>query len=228
LHPRRPVLILKRPFGRHIAFYIAAAVGVAAFCVSLFFSAPLASTIGATVFFVAYIVLVLNDMPLLTADYLRRNARGTDLPVPIIFIVTLAVICVAVFGLFQLVNDSPDPHPLRLAFAMAAIPLGWFTIHLMAALHYAHLYWWPGDRGDGAKGRKSEPRGGLEFPGGAPPCGWDFLYFSTVIGMTAQTADTGIASAAMRRAVLLHGVVSFFFNTVIVAAAVNVAVSLGQ
>jgi uncharacterized membrane protein len=46
--------------------------------------------------------------------------------------------------------------------------------------------------------------------------------------MTAQTADTGIASAAMRRAVLLHGIASFFFNTVIVAAAVNVAVSLGQ
>jgi uncharacterized membrane protein len=32
----------------------------------------------------------------------------------------------------------------------------------------------------------------------------------------------------MRRAVLVHGIVSFFFNTVIVAAAVNVAVSLGQ
>jgi uncharacterized membrane protein len=32
----------------------------------------------------------------------------------------------------------------------------------------------------------------------------------------------------MRKAVLLHGIVSFFFNTVIVAAAVNAAVSLGK
>jgi uncharacterized membrane protein len=221
-------MLLKRPFGRHIPFYIAAAAGLAAFCISLVFSAPLASTFGATVFFAIYIALVLHDMPLFTADYLRRNARKTDLPVQIIFVVTLAVICVAIFGLFQVVYDSPDPRPLRLAFSLAAIPLGWFTIHLMAALHYAHLYWWPGDRKGTAKGKENGPRGGLDFPGDAPPGGWDFLYFSTVIGMTAQTADTGISSTAMRRAVLLHGVVSFFFNTVIVAAAVNVAVSLGQ
>jgi uncharacterized membrane protein len=32
----------------------------------------------------------------------------------------------------------------------------------------------------------------------------------------------------MRRRTLVHGIVSFFFNTVIVAAAVNVAVSLGK
>jgi uncharacterized membrane protein len=221
-------MTLKRPFDRHIPFYIAAATGIAAFCVSLAFSVPLASTFGATVFFVVYIALVLRDMPLFTADYLRRNARKTDLPVQIIFIVTLAVICVAIFGLFQVVYHSPDPRPLRLAFSLAAIPLGWFTIHLMAALHYAHLYWWPGDREAGAKGKKSGPHGGLDFPGDAPPEGWDFLYFSTVIGMTAQTADTGITSHTMRRAVLVHGIVSFFFNTVIVAAAVNVAVSLGN
>ena len=221
-------MTVKRPLGRHIPFYIAAAAGVAAFCVSLVLSAPQASTFGAIVFFAVYIALVLRDMPLFTADYLRRNARKTDLPVQIIFSVTVAVICVALFGLFQVVYHSPDPQPLQLAFSLAAIPLGWFTIHLMAALHYAHLYWWPGDRKASPKGKENGPRGGLDFPGDAPPEGWDFLYFSTVIGMTAQTADTGITSPAMRKAVLLHGIVSFFFNTVIVAAAVNVAVSLGN
>ncbi|MGN6466551.1 MAG: DUF1345 domain-containing protein [Rhizobiaceae bacterium] len=219
--------MLNRPLGRHMPFYIAAALGIAAFCVSLVVSATIASTAGATVFFAAYIVLVLRDMHLLTSDYLRKNARRTDLPVQLIFVVTLAVICVAVFGLFEVVNGSPDPKPLRLAFSLAAIPLGWFTIHLMTALHYAHLYWLPGDA-EGGKGGKKGPHGGLDFPGEAAPAGWDFLYFSTVIGMTAQTADTGITSPAMRKAVLLHGVVSFFFNTVIVAAAVNVAVSLGN
>ena len=219
--------MLNRPLGRHMPFYIAAALGIAAFCVSLAISATIASTAGATVFFAAYIVLVLRDMRLLTSDYLRKNARRTDLPVQLIFVVTLAVICVAVFGLFEVVNGSPDPKPLRLAFSLAAIPLGWFTIHLMTALHYAHLYWLPGDS-EGGKGGQKDPHGGLDFPGEAAPAGWDFLYFSTVIGMTAQTADTGITSPAMRKAVLLHGVVSFFFNTVIVAAAVNVAVSLGN
>lgn len=46
--------------------------------------------------------------------------------------------------------------------------------------------------------------------------------------MTAQTSDTAITSTAMRRINLIHAIVSFFFNTVLVAAAVNVAVSLGQ
>ncbi len=75
--------------------------------------------------------------------------------------------------------------------------------------------------------KKKMPVGGLEFPGGKRPEGSDFLYFSTVIGMTAQTADTGITTAHMRRVVLVHSILSFFFNTVIVAAAVNLAVTLG-
>lgn len=45
--------------------------------------------------------------------------------------------------------------------------------------------------------------------------------------MTAQTADTNISTTHMRCVVLVHSILSFFFNTVIVAAAVNLAVSLG-
>ncbi|HCH72874.1 MAG TPA: DUF1345 domain-containing protein, partial [Ochrobactrum sp.] len=58
--------------------------------------------------------------------------------------------------------------------------------------------------------------------------GWDFAYFAYVIGMTAQTSDTSVTTPAMRRITLLHSIVSFFFNTVLVAASVNVAVALGS
>jgi uncharacterized membrane protein len=44
--------------------------------------------------------------------------------------------------------------------------------------------------------------------------------------MTAQTSDVAVTKTRMRKLNLLHSVVSFFFNTVLVAAAVNVAVSL--
>jgi uncharacterized membrane protein len=44
--------------------------------------------------------------------------------------------------------------------------------------------------------------------------------------MTAQTSDIAITSTGMRKINLLHAIVSFFFNTVLVAAAVNAAVSL--
>ena len=83
-----------------------------------------------------------------------------------------------------------------------------------------------GDEVD-TKTKKKIPVGGLLFPGDKRPEGWDFLYFSAVIGMTAQTADTNISTTHMRCVVLVHSILSFFFNTVIVAAAVNLAVSLG-
>ncbi len=60
------------------------------------------------------------------------------------------------------------------------------------------------------------------------PYGWDFLYFSYTVGATAQTSDVEVTNTAMRMVCIVHSVFSFFFNTVLVAAAVNVAVSLGN
>lgn len=213
------------PLHRHMQFAVSACIGVLALLVALFFHAPLAYSIGANAFFIVYIALVLAQMPLLSADYLNRNARATDQPIIVIFIVTLGVVAVATVSLFQLINGKGRAGAPELTFALASVPLGWFTIHAMAAMHYAHIYW-VGDTSQDKRAR-NKPVGGLEFPGTERPKGWDFLYFATVIGMTAQTADTGITTTRMRCIVLLHSIVSFFFNTVIVAAAVNFAVSLG-
>jgi uncharacterized membrane protein len=217
---------LKTPMHQHMQFALAAAIGVVALLLALLLHAPLPYPIGANVFFASYIALVLALMPNLTGRYLSKNARATDLPVLAIFAVTLFVVGAAVVSLFLLINQKDAAHPLQLAFAMLSIPLGWFTIHAMASLHYAHVYWKDGDQIDD-KTKKKMPVGGLDFPGGKRPEGWDFLYFATVIGMTAQTADTAVTTSQMRLVVLVHSVLSFFFNTVIVAAAVNLAVSLG-
>ncbi|AZO62619.1 MAG: DUF1345 domain-containing protein [Mesorhizobium sp.] len=218
---------LNTPIHRHVQFALAAAIGIVALLLALMLGAPLPYSIGANLFFAAYTLLVLVAMPRLTVRYLSKNARATDLPVLLIFAVTLLVVGLAIGSLFQLINQKAAAHPLEVLFAMLSIPLGWFTIHAMAALHYAHVYWMDGDEID-EKTRKKNPVGGLDFPGGKRPEGWDFLYFATVIGMTAQTADTGITTSRMRQVVLVHSILSFFFNTVIVAAAVNLAVSLGS
>ncbi|RWO66115.1 MAG: DUF1345 domain-containing protein [Mesorhizobium sp.] len=217
---------VKSPIQRHMLFAVSACVGVFALLVALLLHAPLAYSIGANAFFAAYVILVVAQMPKFTGRYLSRNARATDQPVLVIFAVTLVVVGVAVISLFLLINQKDRSHPVELTFALLSIPLGWFTIHAMAALHYAHVYWMDGDAVD-AETRKKIPVGGLLFPGDKRPEGWDFLYFSTVIGMTAQTADTNISTTHMHRVVLVHSILSFFFNTVIVAAAVNLAVSLG-
>ena len=217
---------MKSPIQRHMLFAVSACVGVFALLVALLLHASLAYSIGANAFFAAYVILVVAQTPKFTGRYLSKNARATDQPVLVIFAVTLVVVGVATFSLFQLINQKDSANPIELGFALLSIPLGWFTIHAMAALHYAHVYWMDGDAVD-AETKKKIPVGGLLFPGDKRPEGWDFLYFSTIIGMTAQTADTNISTTHMRRVVLVHSILSFFFNTVIVAAAVNLAVSLG-
>ena len=88
-------------------------------------------------------------------------------------------------------------------------------IHTMFALHYAHEFY----------AEKRYENGGLAFPGKAAPDYWDFLYFSLVIGMTSQVSDVGVTAKEIRRTVMAHGVVSFFFNATLVALVVNIAAS---
>ncbi|MER8896256.1 DUF1345 domain-containing protein [Mesorhizobium sp. M0676] len=222
------------PLQRHKQFFVSLAVGLVVFAAvfPLIGSLPVSTrlaysiSIAADSFFVVFIALVIAKMPLLSGRYLSKNARELDLPVLGIFSITLGIVAMAIVLLFLLINHK-DRDPIELGFAMLSIPLGWFTIHAMAALHYAHVYWMDGDAID-AETKKKMPVGGLDFPGSKRPDGWDFLYFATVIGMTAQTADTAITTSHMRRVVLVHSILSFFFNAVIVAAVVNLAVSLGN
>jgi len=220
---------------RHMSFYLAAIGGAAAFVIAWLLGSRLTPVIGANAFFVLYLALAIHAMSRLSADYLKKHAASADEPVWIIFLVTFAAAVVAVVSLFILINQKPRAVPLDLIVTLAAVPLGWATIHMMAALHYAHVYWQPDDTINAragakpsAKGGKVAHRRGFEFPGTSEPCGWDFAYYAFVIGMTAQTSDTGVTTTAMRRMTLVHGIVSYFFNTVLVAAAVNVAVALGS
>lgn len=211
---------------RHMSFYIAATCGAAAFLLCRFLNYSLAPMIAANCFFIVYMLLTLSALPHLTAAYLKKHAASTDEPVWIIFLVTFAAVIAAVTSLFILINHEPAPDTLSLVTTLAAVPLGWFTIHMMTALHYAHEYWEP----ESATSTTATPKhhGGLEFPHTPEPSGSDFVYYSYVLGMTAQTSDTNVTTSAMRRVTLLHSIVSYFFNTVLVAAAVNVAVALGS
>ena len=104
-----------------------------------------------------------------------------------------------------------------LLLAVASIPLGWLMLHTLAAFHYANLFYAPAPGGGEA--------GGLDFPGTPEPELWDFLYFAFVIGMTAQVSDVAVRTTALRRTALAHGVASFLYNTVILALAVNAAIT---
>jgi uncharacterized membrane protein len=220
---------VKTPLHRRRAFYVAAAAGIAALLLAFWLVRDLAVVIGANIFFLFYLTLALASFSKLTPDYLKRNADKADEPVSIIFLVTLTTVAVAVASLFILINRQGSPDPLAFWLTLASVPLGWLTIHTMTALHYAHLYWQPETTAEeGSTAHRKYAREGLEFPATKNPGGWDFLYFSYTVGTTAQTSDVEVTNTAMRMVCVIHSVISFFFNTVLVAAAVNIVVSLGS
>lgn len=204
---------------RHLPFYLGVAVAVVVAIGSGIFLPALAPALTGIGFFLTYLIGTGLRLPRLDAEDLRRHSTEDDEPMPIIFAVTLAAIAISVVSLFLVLNAEGPGSAVAVGMAFVAVALGWLTIHTMTALHYARLYWRP-------SGEEAREAGGLRFPGTDAPGISEFIYFAFVIGMTAQTADVEVTDSPMRRAVVLHGVVAFFFNTVLVAAAVNAAVAV--
>lgn len=107
------------------------------------------------------------------------------------------------------------------ALAVLTVVVSWLLVHTVMTLHYAHTCY----QIAGNPHLKS-PGVGLKFPDEPQPDFLDFAYFSFIIGMTCQTSDVAITSRRVRRIALLHGLVSFGFNAVIVALSLNLASSL--
>jgi uncharacterized membrane protein len=129
---------------------------------------------------------------------------------------------VAIATLLGNVHDLPrDQLAWHVTLGAFTIVPSWIFLHTMYALDYAHGYYYRPDHHD-----SSRPPGGLGFPGETHPDYWDFLYFSFVIGMTCQVSDVTVQSKPMRRLVLAHGVLAFFFNTGVLALAINITASL--
>jgi uncharacterized membrane protein len=171
--------------------------------------------IGWDVFVALYLVLVCTLVFRSGLAHIRRNAVLQDDGRFLILLVTalgaFASIAAIIFGLDAQHRSSPE-----LALATVTIALSWAAVHTSFALHYAHEFY-----------RGAKP-GGLDFPKGhedEDPDYWDFVYFSFVIGMTAQVSDVGVTDRIIRRTATVHGIISFVFNTALVALMVNIAAS---
>jgi uncharacterized membrane protein len=172
-------------------------------------------SIGWDVFVAFYLVLVCTLVFRSGLAHIRRNAILQDDGRFLILLVTalgaFASIAAIVLGLDETHRSGPE-----LALATVTIALSWAAVHTTFALHYAHEFY-----------RGTKP-GGLDFPKGhedEDPDYWDFVYFSFVIGMTAQVSDVGVTDRIIRRTATVHGIISFVFNTALVALMVNIAAS---
>jgi uncharacterized membrane protein len=134
-------------------------------------------------------------------------------------VLVVAAVAVSLFAIgFELhlaKQQPPGTGGWRVGLAALTIVLSWSFTHTIFALHYAHEYY---------ENPKGKPR--LQFPGEQEPDYADFLYYAFVVGMTCQVSDVQVTEHELRRLTLVHGVLSFFFNTVILALAINIGASL--
>jgi uncharacterized membrane protein len=111
-------------------------------------------------------------------------------------------------------NDANRIVMLLISGLVAGVILVWSFANAIWTLHYAHLYYRPGD--------DDADCGGIEFPGTPKPDMADFTYFAFTIGVAAQTADVSISSRHVRRVVLVQSIAGFFFNLFVLALSINV------
>lgn len=168
-------------------------------------------------------VTILTSHP---AD-VKKEVLAQDSSRTLIFLFAVSAAFVSLFAILILLQSSSkssseadlDGHIL---LSLASVISSWWLVHTVFTLRYAHLYYRDMNKED-----KEKPRG-LDFPNDDQPDYLDFTYFSFVLGMTFQVSDVQINSKKMRRLVLVHSLLSFAFNTVIVALSINIVSGLVQ
>jgi uncharacterized membrane protein len=173
----------------------------------------------------AVTAIVLAWLRITTSDALTavRTAKLQDTSRAAIFSVVVVGALASLAAVITLLATAKAFHGRvfleHILLAIGTVICSWTLLHTIFALHYAHLYYRRNDEDD-------EAGDGLEFPNEKRPDFLDFAYFSFVIGMTFQVSDVQITSQAIRRLALTHGLLSFVFNTVILALAINLASGL--
>jgi len=166
----------------------------------------------------AYLILV--GVMMLRADPRRIRAvarREDERAGAVLAVVCLGVVASMVAIAFELATAKSAGHAQAAHYILTGVTVigAWLMVPMMFTVHYAHLYY------------RTPDVPPLQFPDREiEPDYWDFLYFSFTIAVASQTADVGIRSRAMRRAVLGQSLLSFFFNTSILALSINIAAGL--
>jgi uncharacterized membrane protein len=180
--------------------------------------------IGWDVFSVCMIVMTWVTFFITTAKQIRIQSKVQDPNRSIVFILILISTLASFLTVILLIvskKGDPTGFSWHLPIAVAGMLFSWILIHTGFTLRYAHIFY--GDH-------KTEPNthaGGLDFPGDTLPDYLDFAYFSFVLGMTFQVSDVQITSKRFRRLALLHGLISFSFDTTMIALTINILAGIG-
>lgn len=199
----------------HVRLWCAIAIGVVAFgflpgSLRAVTRALIAWDVAVTVYIVAATAMMARS----PVAEIRKHSAAQDEGAFALLVLTVAAAVASLGAIFaQLAKGGGhEPGAGSYALAIATVVLSWTFIHTIFALHYAYDFYGNGERANG-----------LRFPGDSKPDYWDFVYFSFVIGSTFQVSDVEVTNRWIRRSVVAHGVLSFFFNAAVVALTVNMA-----
>ena len=153
------------------------------------------------------------------AKFTQARAALDDPGRNIVLFAVLLSIGIGLASAVIILGHGPHVHSVNekivvYVLGLVAVIAGWCVIHTLLTFRYAHLYYYDDDQ-------DNEADRGLTFPGTTSPTDYDFAYFSFVVGMTFQVSDVQVTDSRVRRLVLFHGLISFAYNTAIVALVIN-------
>jgi len=217
-----------RNLDAHQRLLIAVVVALIAFLLTGgHFRLPLQTIISWNAFAWCFILFSWIRIAFADARTSVRTAKLEDAGRTVIFVFVLLAAVTSLFAVAILIGEAKGLSKAvltgHLLLAGGTVVSSWVLVHTVFTLRYAHAYYRKID-----DDRDSSEGEGVQFPDEKKPDFLDFAYFSFVIGMTCQVSDVQISSRDIRRLALVHGLLSFLFNTVILALTINLSSGLAS
>ncbi|MBB3317369.1 MULTISPECIES: DUF1345 domain-containing protein [unclassified Rhizobium] len=206
---------------KHMVFVVAVAAGLVTFLLLTSREVnPQNLIVAWNVSAIVFTALTWRRMLRASVASIRKRAEDLDISDVVLLALSILAAVASIAGIALELHFAKEAGPsealARALVAIVTILNSWFFLHTLFTVHYAHRYYGGSHKGDG-----------LKFPESTKePIYWDFLYYSFTIGVASQTADVATTSVTMRKLTLLHSILSFLFNTTILALAINVGASL--
>lgn len=203
--------------GAHLRLLFAIAVGATVGAVAPVEDWAIRWLIGWDAGVAVLLASIWHMMASTTLEHLQLKAAQQDENAPVILALMSAAVLASLGGVLAVIHDTRQAAAGTTAYlillALGTLLLSWLCMNMLFAIHYAHRYY----------GEPAQEAGrGLIFPEpNAAPNYSEFVYFAFCIGMTYQVSDVMTCTRAFRRLVTFHGALSFFYNTFVLALAVN-------
>lgn len=166
-----------------------------------------------------FLVLIFTWMTRMSPELICSHYIDEDQSAPFILTVVVLAALLSVAAIVQplatLRHVAGMERVAHMMLAAVTLVSSWLLVPTMFTTHYADMFY-----------SASEDERPLQFPSTSRPAFWDFAYFSFTIAAACQTSDVSTTNQAVRKVVIVHTLVSFFFNASILGFAINVTAGL--